>query len=498
MARDSLSSSGHSKSSHHGKGAFLSITVRKDDPSEKAGIRLEQEANGRVRVSNIAKNGLFHDSELEIGDIVLSINAIRLSSGQGPEVLVEVANRAKTVITVVVKKPTKEGSMESQTTAVAKKRMLKTKKETDGNVMDNNKTTPDMYYSGMAKHNADGSLNTKYTQEDIKMRKDKHENGKMVLTTVITANKMSPQQAVGIQFAIQNQKLFVVDLDETSSIFASTALEIGDRVLSVNDMNFRVHADDEYAAKICKKAKEVVTLVVEKNDPTFVPPGRVVTKKKKSVSSKKTATTISAADGRSTTTSSSSKASGKPTKKTSKIIQNDDDTMTVLSTPSCSSNYSGDNDDNIDKNGNCIDRNAFFPNPKKSNFKIEKYTERIITAPKAFAKQQVGLDFRIDDRLGLVYIYKILDKSLFLNTTLEEGDWILSINNVNLRGNGPTGKPSPERRHKAALACMKAKESISMVVLKDESVFLQKKFNLDDSTSDLNWLVDSTRGLNMN
>lgn len=100
---DLLRASTHKQSSH-GKNEFVSVTVRKEDPKEKAGIRLEAEATGRVRVVNIAKNGLFANSDVEIGDIVLSINGKRLQKGEGPEELIEVIARAKSKVTVVVKK----------------------------------------------------------------------------------------------------------------------------------------------------------------------------------------------------------------------------------------------------------------------------------------------------------------------------------------------------------------------------------------------------------
>lgn len=377
----------------------------------------------------------------------------------------EVANNARATITVVVKKPSKE-ALEENNTVGAKKRMLKkTKKELDANVVvDNNRTAADNFYHGMAKHNKDGSLNTKYTQEDINKKKERKGEA-VVQTTTITAIKTSRSQDVGVRFAIQHSKLFVTEIDTGGgSIFGSTALQVGDRVLSINDMNFRVHADDEYASKICEKAKETVTMVVEKNDPTFEAP-KGIGKKKKGTASR-------------------------PTNKCGSKYRDDDDTVSTV--PSCVSDW-GDSDSVEDSN-----RNGVLSNPRQTDFKIEKYTQTTITAPKAFAKQLVGIDFRVDDRVGYVYVYKILDKSLFLDTSLEEGDWILSINDVDLRGNGPKGKPSHGRHHTAAMACMKAKESVSMVVLKDESTYFEKKFDLDGSTSNLDWLVDSARGLNVN
>ena len=48
-------------------GNLVSITVRKDNPKAKAGIKLIQDRNGQVTVKNIASNGLFGNTELEVG-----------------------------------------------------------------------------------------------------------------------------------------------------------------------------------------------------------------------------------------------------------------------------------------------------------------------------------------------------------------------------------------------------------------------------------------------
>mmetsp|Transcript_5952 Transcript_5952/g.12514 ORF Transcript_5952/g.12514 Transcript_5952/m.12514 type:complete len:152 (-) Transcript_5952:93-548(-) len=93
-----------SSSKGSARGNIVSITVRKDDPKAKAGIQLEQDSEGTVTVTNIAKNGLFGDSDLEIGDIMLSVNKIRLSQGDGPEILMNAVHKNKT-ISISVRKP---------------------------------------------------------------------------------------------------------------------------------------------------------------------------------------------------------------------------------------------------------------------------------------------------------------------------------------------------------------------------------------------------------
>merc|ERR1712196_263296 len=88
-----------------------------DNPDAKAGVKLEQDTNGRVRVKNIAKNGMFGDSELEIGDTILSVNRERLSGKNGPEVLLKAAKKHHT-ITVSVRKGS-PGGKESATSAAS-------------------------------------------------------------------------------------------------------------------------------------------------------------------------------------------------------------------------------------------------------------------------------------------------------------------------------------------------------------------------------------------
>ena len=52
-------------------GNLVSITVRKDNPKAKAGIKLIQDRNGQVTVKNIASNGLFGNTELEVGYVCI-------------------------------------------------------------------------------------------------------------------------------------------------------------------------------------------------------------------------------------------------------------------------------------------------------------------------------------------------------------------------------------------------------------------------------------------
>jgi hypothetical protein len=261
MTKDSLSLSKH-RSSHHARGEFVSISVRKEDPKEKAGIRLEQDSAGRLKVRNIARNGLFGDTELEIGDIVLSINRVRLSDGEPPEALVEVANQATRNITVVVKKPHQPQTAPNEKMA---KKMQKKKDIAESLTKDNNCAKPDTYYNGVAQRNEDGSLNCTKEAQEVAVQKGPK------MTVTISAMKEDREDIVGIEFVVQHKKLWVAHLDQDHCIFAGTDLAVGDCILSINDMSFREYVDAEYAETICNKARAQVTLVVIKNEDGFTP-----------------------------------------------------------------------------------------------------------------------------------------------------------------------------------------------------------------------------------
>mmetsp|Transcript_39733 Transcript_39733/g.95883 ORF Transcript_39733/g.95883 Transcript_39733/m.95883 type:complete len:560 (+) Transcript_39733:465-2144(+) len=550
--KSSLSLSNHSKSSHHGRGEFVSITVRKDDPKEKAGIRLEQESNGRLRVSNIAANGLFgradDDVKLEIGDIILSINAKRLSAGQGPDDLLKVANDAKTTITVVVKKQQQPAAAASgasgeslasggSTKSKTKEGRTLTRKKSLSKKNDNNVTVNDNYFRGnIMKHNEDGSLVAKFTKEDEELKlKNGSSSGSgsgEVKATSITATRTNGTSSSaeekrdhGLTLEVQNKMLFVSDIskDEDSNMFSSsTNLKVGDRVLSINDMNFRTYPDADYAHRILDKAGEVITLVVEHNAKGFVPSTTTKTKPKRTSSMNSTSSSLKRASllkkKKNGASLSGSSSAAKKTIRSAILSATDSDGTGETEDASDSSDEEegGLNDTEDETRGTfaagtqCAKSNSVKRGSKviqdakkgkkrgpkgkprggdryENDFKIEAFKEVTITQPKQFTKQLVGVDFKFDDKIGLVYVYKIDESSLFFDTSLEEGDWILSVNDVNIRNT--ERDVNFDARRVATKTCLQAKESVSFVVLKDEITYKTKTFNLDNSISDLEWVA---------
>jgi C-terminal processing protease CtpA/Prc len=381
------------------------MTVRKSDPKQKAGIRLEQETDGRIRVSNIASNGLFADSELEIGDIVLSINSKRLTKGQGAEDLVDLIRNASTAVTMVVKK-----------TGMTPRKEVPAKKNPD-EISDNNTVRRDSYYTGKTKHKIDGSINMMYTDADD----EKAAQMKCDVMT-ISATKATESEDAGLVFAIHKKMLFLSEMAD-DSIFEDTSLEVGDRVLSINEMNFRGYADAAQAQSLVNKAKRAVTLIVEKGVAGFQKPSesKLVKKTGKKSSSKKKQLVVSDDDSSVTQSLSST-----------------EDQLFALKT---------------------------------------KYKEVVIAVPKAFRKQEVGLEF--ERKNGHVCIYKIKPNSIFLATSLKVGDRVLSINDVDFL--------HKQDKNLALVTCQESKEYVSLLVLKDESKYTQHEFNLDESSTNLTW-----------
>ena len=468
-SRDSIGgASTHSKRSSHGKDEFVSVTVRKDDPKQKAGIRLEAEENGRIRVVNIATNGLFADSEIEIGDVVLSINGKRLARGEGPEILVDVIKKAEEKVTVVVKKPN-----------IAPRVAEKPKKDLN-KVHDNNVKQRDSYYSGQSKHKEDGSL-AFTTAKDLENKAKRKE----VLSCTISANKEDQtsgqfDETAGISFVVQNKLLFVNDISE-GSVFQTTELEEGDRVLSINDCNFRAYADANFAARIVTKSSNAVVLVVEKSVEGFTPTEKP--KKKKTADgvtnialkdsddervARRRRSTSREGNRRSTSASKRSKEKttlrrklkDKSSHSTCSSLSSDVETLSVDS-------FGVDSDEELDEV-------AELGLPLARS----QYKEVVIAAPKAFASQDVGVLFETKKNRYIV-VKAIQENSIFLSTSLEPGDIILEINDVDYRTN-------PDKLH-AWKTCKTTKETVTMLVLKEDAKFKQQEFNLDASATNLEW-----------
>jgi hypothetical protein len=444
------------------------------------------------------------------------VNRKRLSDGEGPDLLMKWVHKYNT-ISISVRKPPPPSLLPSPSEHGTSSSPTITPKTST-------KTTKNKKKS-VATTKKDKSTTTTTTDESNK--------NKIVTITAekpesSSTNKSNKGNNCGLVFEIQNKKIFVVDILPNSMFFESSStppeqqhqLNIGDCILTINDMCFRKYADIDYAYQIMNKSKIMVILVVEKQKGVVAPQqqNKKIKKKSSSFSIKKK--------------SSSNKIS--------KLYDDDDDNDNDTSTTSSTSSNSTDNDDNDEfcssiSSHNKNDRTITKKKKKKkttvikpkraltnsskyefeieSEFKIEKYRPITITVPKHFSSghtESIGVEFQIiktnkgdalntviehdNDTAALppkttswIYVSKIDNDSLFENTPLKVGDKIISINDINLRNNDHN-KMIDTGIRQAYKACLKAKEFITMTILKDdETIFLEKSFTFDNSSTNLDW-----------
>merc|ERR1712232_1022564 len=115
--------------------------------------------------------------------------------------------------------------------------------------------------------------------------------------------------------------------------------------------------------------------------------------------------------------------------------------------------------------------------PKSRRSQDSGLTFKLVRTTRPFGKDKKGSSAMRKKKATWVYVDKIDPDSLFAKTSLEVGDKIISINNIDLRHT-----PDPNL---AYLTCSRSTESIALVVLKDEKVFKEKKLCFDKSITNL-------------
>jgi hypothetical protein len=200
---------------------LTSVTVRKESLNEKSGISLV-ERQGVVYVTKIAENGLFHNTEIDVGDVVLSINGKRLKKEEGSGDFIKAITQAKATVTVVVKKSNKKPGRGARSLSPRTRRKKK---------------RGERLLTGMARLNPDGSFN--YTQSPRISAIKSDDDEEVFEQYYITGTKIFANQDVGLAFQEQDNMLFVLTIG-LDSIFRDTELEVGDRVCMINEMNFMV------------------------------------------------------------------------------------------------------------------------------------------------------------------------------------------------------------------------------------------------------------------
>jgi C-terminal processing protease CtpA/Prc len=204
-----------SSSSHHR--GFCSVTVRKSKSNDKFGIELDEDLEtDRVSVSKIYDDSIFAKSELEVGDMVLSINGWA-SRDHTLAAMLEIGNRAEEKVTISICKGD-----------VAVKHLERLEHD---------------------RHEVD------------RARKRKE---KLSADEVSAEKNYDDKDDAGIRFEVKDSKLMISEIKK-ESIFRKQDLQVGDVVLKVNGMDFTKYADANYALKMVNKdCVRTVTLVLER------------------------------------------------------------------------------------------------------------------------------------------------------------------------------------------------------------------------------------------
>jgi hypothetical protein len=224
---------------------LVSVTIRRTDPDQQAGIKLAL-IQGGLYVTGILENGLFHGSEIEADDKILSLNGKRLQPGESIKDFMSNISTSEDKITIVVKKANMQPSRRARSTSpTAARRRRKLVKKLEA-------------------RNADGSFDyginptlEKYEEATWDGDNEEYDQHR------IRAQKLVPKQGAGVLFKKLGDMLFVSGI-ALDSVFRDTVLALGDRVVEVNNVNFMSYADAAYATTLLKRGNDEVSLVVEK------------------------------------------------------------------------------------------------------------------------------------------------------------------------------------------------------------------------------------------
>jgi hypothetical protein len=219
---------------------LVSVTVRKDSPTQGAGISLLEGPRG-IYITLVDENGLFHGSQVEEGDKVLSVNGKKLKKGECAKHIIKAISKAKATVTIVVKKP-------GMNTPTPGSRGDKIKKKA-------NKTfRKDLH------RKADLSLDPNHDPRTV-MKQDTDDGVDQI--RIKSAPKLYRDQPLGLSMVEYNNMIFISDIS-LESPFRYSKLQVGDRVVGVGSMSFMDCADAALAKKMAEKAPNEVDLIVEK------------------------------------------------------------------------------------------------------------------------------------------------------------------------------------------------------------------------------------------
>ena len=219
----------------------MTITVTKQFKDEKLGLQLltrEGPISRVLYISKIDPTGLFGNTPLRAGDVVLSVNSFSFRENADAGLASSVIRNAKRDITIVARKS--ESSLHD---------FLLNR----GNGM----------YS--SENNSRRSGKSSRFQPPKHAMDETYEvpiEGKLPEMEV-TFKKKHPSDRVGISMATRSTKLgdlLVVTSISPHGPAANTQLKAGDVILSVNGVDFEEDPDTEHAARIIRLAPEIVEI----------------------------------------------------------------------------------------------------------------------------------------------------------------------------------------------------------------------------------------------
>jgi predicted metalloprotease with PDZ domain len=79
------------------------VTVQKQSKNERLGVAVVVRA-GHLYINEISSSGLFVNTQLEINDLVVSINGVSFRSNPNAQEALAVVQNVKSTVTFVVKK----------------------------------------------------------------------------------------------------------------------------------------------------------------------------------------------------------------------------------------------------------------------------------------------------------------------------------------------------------------------------------------------------------
>ncbi|KAL3930256.1 MAG: hypothetical protein SGARI_004536, partial [Bacillariaceae sp.] len=215
---------------------LVSVTVRKEDPSQKAGISLVERQNATY-ITKVDEHGLFHDTEVAEGDKVLSINGKRLKKGEGSKHVLKTISKAKATVTLVVKKAGINPSRGSRGGKIKKR--------------------PNKVFKKDWHRNEDLSLDPNHDPRVLRRDDDDMDQ------KPIKATKIYKDQPVGVSIVEYNNMIFVSNIS-LESPFRDSDLQLGDRVVGVNGMNFLNYPDAKLAKTMAEKSPKEIEFVIER------------------------------------------------------------------------------------------------------------------------------------------------------------------------------------------------------------------------------------------